>query len=87
MADNPDLDGGGNSARVAKDELESLLRRVENLEESKAEIAEDIKSVKAEAKAKGYDMKAFNAMLSLRKKDPSTRQMIGFYAETLGVFE
>ena len=87
MADTPDLTGGDNSARVAKAELEAFLQRVETLEDDKAVIAEDIKSVKAEAKAKGYDMKAFGAMLSLRKKDEATRQMIGFYADTLGVFE
>jgi uncharacterized protein (UPF0335 family) len=82
----PDLEGGDNSATAAKADLEALLRRVENLEESRAEIGEDIKSVKSEAKAAGYDMKAFNAMLSLRKKDVETRRMIGFYADTLDIF-
>lgn len=82
----PDLDGGGNSATVAKAELEKLLQRVESLEDDKAVISEDIKSVKAEAKAAGYDMKAFGAMLSLRKKDEATRRMIGFYADTLDIF-
>jgi uncharacterized protein (UPF0335 family) len=56
------------------------------LDDQKAEIAEEIKEVKAEAKSKGYDMKAFNAMLSLRKKDQNTREMIGHYADVLGVF-
>lgn len=84
---NPDLTGGDNSATAARADLEALLRRVENIQEQQAELAEDIKSVKAEAKAKGYDMKAFSAMLSLRKKDDATRRMIGFYADTLDLFE
>lgn len=84
---NPDLTGGGNASTAAKADLEALLRRVENIQEQQAELAEDIKSVKAEAKAKGYDMKAFNAMVSLRKKDEATRRMIGLYADTLDLFE
>lgn len=67
-------------------ELEKLLQRVENLKDEQAEIAEQIKDVKGEAKAKGYDMKAFNAILSLRAKDAETRGMIGLYADRLGVF-
>lgn len=67
-------------------ELLKLLERVESLKEQQKEIAEDIKDVKAEAKAKGYDMKAFSAVLSLRAKDRATREMIGLYADRLGVF-
>jgi uncharacterized protein (UPF0335 family) len=67
-------------------ELEALLSRVENLKEGQKEIAQEIKEVKAEAKAMGYDMKAFGAVLSLRSKAKETREMIGIYADRLGVF-
>lgn len=70
----------------ADPELERLLSRCENLKEEQKEIAEQIKDVKAEAKARGYDMKAFNTILSLRAKDKDTREMIGLYADRLGVF-
>lgn len=70
----------------ADPELEKLLSRVENLKEEQKEIAEQIKEVKDEAKARGYDMKAFGAILSLRAKDKGTREMIGLYADRLGVF-
>lgn len=73
-------------SNVAAQELESLLQRVENLKEQQAEIAEDIKEVKAEAKARGYDMKAFSVMLSLRAKDAETRKIIGLYADRLDIF-
>jgi uncharacterized protein (UPF0335 family) len=83
---NPDIEGGGNSSTVATAELRSFLERVERLQEEQAALAEDIKTVKAEAKAKGHNMKAFSAMLSLRKKDEETRQMIGVYADALDIF-
>ena len=70
----------------ADPELEQLLSRVENLRDEQKEVAEQIKEVKAEAKARGYDMKAFNTILSLRAKDGETRAMIGLYADRLGVF-
>ena len=82
----PDITGGDNSASVATDALLKLIERVENLEEDRAVIGEDIKAVKTEAKMRGFDMKAFNAMLSLRKKAPEVRQMIGVYADALGIF-
>ena len=85
--DNFDLEGGHNSERAAKAELENFLVRVERLEDEKSSISLDIKEVKDEAKAAGYDIKAFNAMLSLRKKDKETQQMIGFYASKLGIFD
>jgi uncharacterized protein (UPF0335 family) len=71
---------------VAKIELEQFLQRVERLKDEQAEIAEQVKEVKAEAKGRGYDMKAFNAMLSLRAKDTDTRRMIGLYADKLDIF-
>lgn len=67
-------------------ELERLLQRVENLKDEQKEIAEQIKDVKAEAAARGYDMAAFSAILTLRAKKPEVRQMIGVYADNLGVF-
>lgn len=67
-------------------ELEKLLSRVEALKDEQKEIAEQIKEVKAEAKGMGYDMKAFGAVLSLRAKSKETREMIGIYADRLGVF-
>lgn len=67
-------------------ELEELLQRVETLKEEQKEIAGQIKEVKAEAKGAGYDMKAFGAILSLRAKSKGTREMIGDYADRLGVF-
>jgi uncharacterized protein (UPF0335 family) len=90
MSDRADINGGDNAHRVAADELRQLIERVERLEDEKAVIGEDIKSVKAEAKACGYDMKAFAEMLKLRKLDKDERDhreaLRQTYGEALGVF-
>lgn len=90
MSQNADINGGDNSHRVAADQLRQLIERVERLEDEKAAIGEDIKSVKAEAKARGYDMKAFAEMLKLRKLDQDVRDhreaLRQSYGEALGVF-
>ena len=57
--------GGG---RVAADELRLLIERAERLEEEKKGIADDIKDVMAEAKSRGYDVKAIRTILAIRKK-------------------
>jgi uncharacterized protein (UPF0335 family) len=89
--DNPDINGGDNAQRVAASELRSYLERVERLQDEKEVIAESIKEVKAEAKAKGYDMPTFNEMLKLRKLDADERSeredRRHHYGQVLGMFE
>ena len=45
---------GGTTA----DQLRSIIERIENMEEEKANIANDIKEIYAEAKSNGFDVKA-----------------------------
>jgi uncharacterized protein (UPF0335 family) len=58
----------GGKGTVAADELRLLIERAERLEEEKRAIADDIKDVLAEAKARGYDTKAIRKIMSIRKK-------------------
>lgn len=67
MSDETEI--GGNSAKA----LQGFLERVERLEEEKAALQSDIKDIKAEAKAVGFDLKTFNEMLKLRKMDAEVR--------------
>lgn len=71
-------------------ELLSYIERVERLLEEKQGIANDIKDVKGEAKAKGYDMPAFNEMIRLRAMDKDERDereaLRDHYAHALGIF-
>ncbi|MCH4543172.1 GapR family DNA-binding domain-containing protein [Ochrobactrum sp. A-1] len=90
MSEKPDLEGGDNAQVIAVGQLRAFLERRERLEEEKATIGEDIKELNAEIKASGFDMKAFNEMVKLRKMDPTERKIREaqrqLYGELLGVF-
>jgi len=53
---------------VAAEELRLLIERAERLEEEKQGLLDDIKDVMAEAKSRGYDVKAIRKILAIRKK-------------------
>jgi len=54
--------------KVAANELRLLLERRERLEEEKKGIGDDIKDVNGEVKSRGFDLKAFNKIIAIRKK-------------------
>ena len=66
---------------IAKDQLKSIIERVERLEEDKAAISSDIRDVYSEAKGNGYDTKALRAIVRYRKEDAQDR------AEREAIFE
>jgi uncharacterized protein (UPF0335 family) len=74
---------------VAKDQLLSIVERVERLEEEKKGIADDIKEVFAEAKANGYDTKVLRKVISIRKQDQAEREeqdaILDLYLTALGM--
>ena len=54
--------------------LQSFIERVENLEERKKEVSDDIRDVYTEAKGSGFDTKIMKQIVKLRKMDPNDRQ-------------
>jgi len=58
---------------TAGDELRLLIERVERLEEEKKGIADDIRDVYSEAKARGFDPKIMRQLVRLRKMKPDDR--------------
>ena len=58
----------------AKDQLKSLVERVERLEVEKQALADDIKEVYVEAKGNGFDAKIIRQVVRVRKMDPVQRQ-------------
>ena len=66
---------------IAKDQLKSIIERVERLEEDKRAISDDIKDVYSEAKGNGYDVRALRAIVRYRKEDAQDR------AEREAIFE
>lgn len=81
-------DGGG-PAGFAKDQLKSIVERVERLEEEKQALVDDIKEVYAEAKANGFDTKTIRAVIKIRKMDTAERQeaeaLLDLYLHALGM--
>lgn len=58
---------------VARNQLKSIVERIERLEEEKKAIADDIRDVYAEAKSNGFDTKVLRQVVELRKKDLTER--------------
>lgn len=61
-------------ANESADELRRLIERIERLEDEKKGVADDIKDVYAEGKAKGFDTKMMRKIVALRKLDPEARR-------------
>ena len=57
----------------AQGQLKSLIERIERLEAEKAEIADSIKEVFAEAKGSGFDVKIVRKVVRIRKQDRAKR--------------
>ena len=69
--------GGIDSTR-----LNSLIERIERLEEEKKGISSDIRDIYAEAKGVGFDVKIMKAIIKLRKMNQADRDEQEFLLET-----
>lgn len=73
----------------AKEQIRSIIERVERLEEEKATIASDIKDVFTEAKGNGFDVKALRTIVRMRKQDAGERQeqetILETYMQAMGM--
>lgn len=73
----------------AKDQLKSIVERVERLEEEKAALSTDIREVYAEAKGHGFDTKIVRQVVRIRKMDASEREerdaLLDLYLSALGM--
>lgn len=70
-------------------QLQSIIDRIEKLEDERALLAADIKEIFTEAKGNGYDVKIIRKVLALRKKDAAQRDeeqaLIDTYMSALGM--
>ena len=73
----------------AKDQLKSIVERIEKLDEEKKAISDDIRDIYAEAKGNGFDVKALRAIVRLRKIEPTEREeqdaILETYMHALGM--
>lgn len=79
----------GHNSSVAKDQLRSIIERIERCEEEKKVIAGDIKDIYTEAKGNGMDTKALRTIVRLRAEDPNKRAereaILDTYMQALGM--
>lgn len=77
------------AARLAKDQIKSIVERIERLEEDKKTISDDIRDVYVESKSQGYDVKALRTIVRMRKQDANERQeqeaLLESYMHALGM--
>ena len=77
------------ATKFAKDQLKSVIERVERLKEEKKTISDDIRDVYAEAKGNGFDVKALRTIVRLRKQDANERAeqetILETYMQALGM--
>ena len=82
-SDNPDVLNA-----TAQTQLKSIIERVERLEQEKAEVAEQIKEVFAEAKGNGFDVKVLRKIVRIRKQDRAKRMeeeaILDLYLSAIG---
>lgn len=77
--------------RVAASELREIVERVERLEKEKSEVGSMIGEVYAEAKGKGYDVKAIKKVVWLRNRDGAREKReeeesnLDLYMDVLGM--
>jgi uncharacterized protein (UPF0335 family) len=71
------------------DRLRLLIERLEELEEERQGIADDVKDVYLEAKSLGYDAKIMRQIVRLRKMAPDDRRemeaILDLYKRALGL--
>ena len=61
-------------AGIHSDRLKTIIERIENLEEEKKALSDDIREIYLEAKSAGFDVNILRPLISLRKLDVNDRQ-------------
>ena len=78
---------GDNSIDGAK--LMGFIERIEQLEEEKKAIGDDVKDVKKELKGAGFDIKLVERIIKRRREDPQVvameDQILRAYLKAIGV--
>lgn len=73
----------------SKEQLKSIIERVENLEQQIKELGSDRSDIYKEAHGNGFDVPALKAIVRARREDTEKRrareEMVDLYRVTLGI--
>ena len=74
---------------ISKDQLRSIIERIEQREEEKKVVTDDISDIYKEAKGNGLDVKALRTIVRMRKQDAGERAeqetILETYMQALGM--
>jgi uncharacterized protein (UPF0335 family) len=74
---------------VAAERLQSLVDRIERLEEERKALGSDIRDIYAEAKSAGFDVKVLRQLIRIRKQEPADVEeqetLLDVYRRALGM--
>jgi uncharacterized protein (UPF0335 family) len=74
---------------IAADRLQSLVQRIERLEEERRALGADIKDVYTEAGSAGFDVKVLRQLIRLRRQEPKDveeqESLLDVYRRALGM--
>jgi uncharacterized protein (UPF0335 family) len=75
--------------RVTAGELRQFVERYERLEAERRDLADQLKEVMAEARARGYDARVLKKLIALRKRDSAEvseeEALLELYRQALGM--
>jgi uncharacterized protein (UPF0335 family) len=74
---------------MTNNQLNSIVQRIEKLEDERDDLRLSIKDIYTEAKSLGFDVKVLKKVIAMRKQDTEKRQyeqaMIDSYMAALGM--
>ncbi len=74
---------------ISGEHLRQYVQRIEQLEEEKKDLAENIRDVYAEAKGNGFDTKVMRQIIKIRKMEEQEREeletILDIYLHALGM--
>lgn len=77
------------SQTVAAGQLRAIIERIENREDAKRGVADEIKDIYAEAKGTGFQPAIIRQIVKMRKQDQATREeneaLLDLYKNALGL--
>ena len=74
---------------ISRERLQSIIERIERIEEERATLTIDIREIYLEAKSLGFNIKIMRQIVRLRKLDRADRQeqeeLLDLYKNALGM--
>ena len=76
-------------AGIASERLQSIVERIERLEEEKKALSADVRDIYVEAKSAGFDGKALRQLIRVRKMEKQEAEelenLVDIYKHALGM--